>query len=122
MVRTISKKLFKKDDKGNYLYSVWKGSNKKYIVNNGEKRKQLEKLEEYRYLILSYKPPIIIPIIVFSMLISTGLVFIGKVHIEIEHMMIQITFFIYLTIVILYISKIYAILLGSKKQSSERVS
>lgn len=56
------------------------------------------------------------------MLISIDLVFIGKVHIEIEHMMIQITFFIYLTIVILYISKIYAILLGSKKQSSERVS
>ncbi len=27
MVRTISKQIFEKDDKGNYLYSVWKGSN-----------------------------------------------------------------------------------------------
>jgi hypothetical protein len=102
--------IFKKDKEGNYFYYIWRGLGKGYIVNDSEKRKVLEALEDYRYLILSYKPPIIIPIIIFSMIIAIGLIFIGKFKIDIQAFVIEMTFILYLLSVLLYLGKIYKIL------------
>jgi len=109
--------IFRQDKKGNYIYSIWHDSEKGYIVNDSKKRKNLEALEEYRYLILSYKPPIIIPIIIFSMIIAIGLIFIGKFNIDIQTFVIEMTFMLYLISVLVYLSKIYKIVRKCEKES-----
>lgn len=104
--------VFKKDSNNNYIYHKWSwGSG--YIVNNQEKRNKLLNLESYRGFICSYRPPIILPIIILAFIISVGTSFIFEI--EIKQLITFITFILYSISCLIYSYKISLVLKGCKK-------
>ena len=111
--------IFKKDEDGNNIYFQWGEYGKGYIVNDSQKQAKLVDLEGYKHFIFSYKPPILIPIILLSVLISAGLYYLTDYKLEIRDSIVSITFLIYLIVVIFYILKIRNVLKNCKSISQK---
>lgn len=99
--------IFKEDDKGNIIYTfLWKN----YIIKSVEKEKKILEIESYKPYILSTKPPIFIPIIVFSFIISICYIFIFNSSSDIKSVVFYNTLGLYIIIISVYYFKIYLLL------------
>ena len=101
--------IFTLDHNGNTVYKIF-SFGKYHIVNDIKKQNKLITLEGYRPFILSLKPPIFIPIIVFSFVISLALIFIFKYDYNIKYILLFVSFTLYLTSIFLFYTKIYFII------------
>jgi len=107
--------IFKEDKYNNKVYKLFPWS-KGIIINNLDIQNKLLSIESYKSFIISYKPPIIIPIIIFSFLIGIILHFTKTIDIDISQLIFNISIIFYLLICILYYLKIYFILRKNKKK------
>jgi len=79
---------------------------KTYIIKE-ECIEKLKRLEEYREFIWSYRPYIILPLIIISSLLSGGLCFlIDNKFDDIKQYTLLITFLLYVIVSIIYYKKI----------------
>ena len=90
--------------KNEYKIFSW---SKVYIITDNQCKERLEKLEQFREFIWEYKPPIIIPIMLVSVLISFGISFFIYNNFEyIEQLVVWLTIAIYILISTAYYIKI----------------
>lgn len=101
--------IFQEDSSGNFIYHIFKWDNG-YIVNDKEKQNQLLNIEGYRAFFYSYKPPIMIPIIVVSFLFGIGISFIFKTKYDPQQLILLIAFVLYVVSCFLYYLRIRIIL------------
>ena len=108
--------IFKKDEDGNTIYFMW---GKGRIVNDPVKQARLVDLEGYKYFILSYKAPIIIPIIMFAVLLSGVILFSTDFKSDMRGLVVYITIVFYLIVVGIYKLKIRNVIKDCKPILSE---
>ena len=102
--------VFKKDKDGNMIYFPWGEVGSGYIITNKSIKSKIINLEGYRYFIASYKPPIIIPILVLALIISVALAFFSNFEIKIEEIIVLITILLYLLVLFIYNLKIFTVI------------
>jgi len=87
-------------------YKIFSWS-QKYKINSEKCKNKLIQLEQFREFIWDYRPPIIMPITIFSVIISAGISY-GIYHTfeHIKQITIWLSMIIYLSISISYYLKI----------------
>ena len=115
----VPKNIFKKDREGNDIYFQWGKFANGYIINDPVKKAILINLEGYKHFFVSYKPPIIFPIIVFALIIGIGISFLTDYHGEPKELIFGITVIMYLITIFIYFYKINRTLNGCKKISKD---
>ena len=111
--------IFKKDKDENNVYFQWGEFGNGYIINDPIKKARLIDLEGYKHFFVSYKPPIILPIIVFALIISSGIYFLTDFEGEPKGLMLMTTVVIYLITISIYFYKISKTLRGCQKISKD---
>jgi len=108
--------IFIEDEQKNKIYKIFPWS-KGVIVNDVEIQEALLSIEGYKPFIISYKPPIIIPIIIFSFLISVFLSFTKIVDIDMDYLVFYISISFYILSCCLFFMRIYFIIKKCKNNS-----
>jgi len=86
---------------------------KTYIINDIQKEK-LKKLEEYREFIWSYKPPIILILIIFSLIVSSVVSILIKKEFDsnlFKQIFVNVTWISYFIVSLIYYYKIKKVLI-----------
>ena len=95
------KDIFTINENGEKIYQIFSWG-KKYIISHKSSSDKILELEGYRGFIWSYKPPIIIPIIIFSFIIAIFSIFIGKYEGEMQQLILYITITFYSVFSLIY--------------------
>jgi len=104
-----SESIFTNDKSGNKIYKLFPWS-KGTIIKNAILEKKIVAIEGYKPFLVSYKPPIIIPIIIFSFIIGIVLSFTNIIEMDIKSLIFYITIFLYSVSCILFYAYIYIII------------
>ncbi|MGW8170079.1 MAG: hypothetical protein ACWGHH_08760 [Sulfurovaceae bacterium] len=108
--------IFKKDKNGNTTYRAYSFGGK-HIVNDINIQNKLLDIEEYREYIFSYRPIIMMPILVISFAIGVILSFTAKLSLDPKQIMGLIALSLYLMSCVIFYYKIYKILKKNKYES-----
>jgi len=111
--------LFKKDREKNDVYFQWGQYGNGYIINDPMKKARLIDLEGYKHFFISNKPPILIPILVFALMIGVGVSFLTDYQGELKGLIGGITVVVYLVSIVIYFLKISRTLKGCERISKE---
>ena len=109
----------KKDREDNDVYFQWGKYGNGYIINDPIIKARLMNLEGYKHFFISNKPPILIPILVFALMIGVGVSFLTDYEGDLKGLIAGITVVMYLVSIVTYFLKISRTLRGCKKISKE---
>ena len=111
--------IFKKDREENTVYFQWGKYGNGYIINDPMKKARLIDLEGYKHFFISNKPPVLIPILVFALMIGVGVSFLTDYQGELKGLIAGITVVMYLMTIVIYFLKISNVLSSCERISKE---
>jgi len=111
--------IFKKDRDKNDVYFQWGKFGNGYIIDDQETKEKLIDLEGYKHFFVSYKPPVLLPIIIAALIVGIGISFSTDDQDEVKGLMATITVVLYFITISIYFLKITRTLKGCKKISKD---